>query len=176
MSRDGFEPSARRSPDHPQARECGEFGEMFADNPELAPISMILTNLAGHAYNGEADVNLAARGILSRMLDFVHAERPRVPNPTHPAEDYADKWSKDARFELNFRGGVVLARCSVADATSRPFTDCAVLRRCTRSRRGRNAGRNNRQPARARFPHPASSDGATRTRDSRPTESTSAFG
>ena len=76
---------------------------MFADNPEVAPISMILTNLAGQAYGGEADVYLAVRGILSRMLDFVRAERPRVPNPTHPAEDYADKWSKDRRLELNFR-------------------------------------------------------------------------
>lgn len=76
---------------------------MFADNAELAPISMILTNLAGHAYNGETDVYLALRGILSRMLSFVRADRPRVPNPTHPAEDYADKWSKDPRLELNFR-------------------------------------------------------------------------
>jgi hypothetical protein len=76
---------------------------MFADNPELAPISMILTNLSGHAYNGEADVYLAVRGILSRMLDFVRPEPPYVPNPTHPAEDYADKWSKDRRLELNFR-------------------------------------------------------------------------
>jgi hypothetical protein len=56
---------------------------MFADNPALAPITMILTNLAGHAYNGEADVYHTFRGILSRMLDFVRAERPRVPNPTH---------------------------------------------------------------------------------------------
>lgn len=75
---------------------------MFADNPELAPISMILTNLAGHSYNGETDVYLAVRGILSRMLSFVRADRPRVPNPTHPAEDYADKWSKDPRLEKSF--------------------------------------------------------------------------
>jgi hypothetical protein len=25
------------------------------------------------------------------MLNYVRAERPRVPNPTHPDEDYADK-------------------------------------------------------------------------------------
>ena len=37
------------------------------------------------------------------MLDFVREERPYVPNPTHPAEDYADKWSKDPRLERNFR-------------------------------------------------------------------------
>lgn len=76
---------------------------MFADKPEVAPISMILTNLSGHAYNSEADVYLAVRGILSRMLDFVRPVPPYVPNPTHPAEDYADKWSKDRRLELNFR-------------------------------------------------------------------------
>lgn len=76
---------------------------MFADNPEVAPISMILTNLSGHAYNGESDIYLAVRGILNRMLDFVYQERPFVPNPTHPAEDYADKWSADPRLERNFR-------------------------------------------------------------------------
>jgi hypothetical protein len=75
---------------------------MFADNPDVAPISMILTNLAGHAYGGEADVYGAVRGILARMLNYVRAERPRVPNPTHPDEDYADKWSKDPRLEVSF--------------------------------------------------------------------------
>jgi hypothetical protein len=75
---------------------------MFADNPDVAPISMILTNLAGHAYGGEADIYDAVRGILARMLNYVRPERPRVPNPTHPDEDYADKWSKDPRLELSF--------------------------------------------------------------------------
>lgn len=75
---------------------------MFADDAEVAPISMILTNLSGQAYTGESDVYLAVRGILSRMLDFVRPAPPRVPNPTHPAEDYADKWSKDSRLEPNF--------------------------------------------------------------------------
>jgi hypothetical protein len=75
---------------------------MFVDNPEMAPISMILTNLAGHAYEGEANVYDAVRGILARILNYVRAERPRVPNPTHPDEDYADKWSKDPRLELSF--------------------------------------------------------------------------
>jgi hypothetical protein len=75
---------------------------MFVDNPDVAPISMILTNLAGHAYGGEADAYEAVRGILARMLSYVRAQRPRVPNPTHPDEDYADKWSKDPRLELSF--------------------------------------------------------------------------
>ena len=75
---------------------------MFRQNPELAPISMILTNLATHAYNAEADIFAAVTGIVDRMPTFIRSGRPRVPNPADPAEDYADKWAKDARLEQNF--------------------------------------------------------------------------
>ena len=75
---------------------------MFQENPELAPISMILTNLATHSYNGESDIFTAVTGIVDRMPSFIRAARPRVPNPADPAEDYADKWSKDPQLEANF--------------------------------------------------------------------------
>ena len=75
---------------------------MFQQNLELAPISMIITNLATHAYNGEADIFTAVMGIVDRMPSFIRAGWPRVPNPADPAEDYADKWAKDARLEQNF--------------------------------------------------------------------------
>ena len=75
---------------------------MFQDNPELAPISMILTNLATHSYNGESDIFTAVTGIIDRMPSFIRAARPRVPNPADPAEDYADKWSRDPQLEPNF--------------------------------------------------------------------------
>ncbi len=103
---------------------------MFVDNPEVAPISMILTNLAGHAYAGEADVYDAVRGILARMLNYVRAERPRVPNPTHPDEDYADKWSKDPRLELSF---LQWHSQAVRDFETLPaLTDPAVLKAATK--------------------------------------------
>jgi hypothetical protein len=75
---------------------------MFRKQRELAPISMIITNLAAHAYNGEQDLYGALRNILDGMLAYISPVRPRVPNPTHPAEDYADKWSRDARLEKSF--------------------------------------------------------------------------
>lgn len=75
---------------------------MYAADAELAPISMIITNLATHAYGGEADVADALRGIVTRMGQFVLPERPRVPNPTHPQEDYADKWAREPRLDQNF--------------------------------------------------------------------------
>ncbi len=103
---------------------------MFAENPDVAPISMILTNLSGQAYNGEADIDVAVRGILSRMLDFVRTEPPYVPNPTHPAEDYADKWSKNPRLELNFRQWHAQAIRDF-DRLDR-LTDAAALRASTK--------------------------------------------
>ena len=75
---------------------------MFKDNPNLGPISMIITNIAARAYGGETDIGSALTNIVERMPLFVRPERPRVPNPADPAEDYADKWSSDLRLEPNF--------------------------------------------------------------------------
>jgi hypothetical protein len=79
---------------------------MFQETPGLAPISMILTNLATHSYNGESDIFTAVTGIVDRMPSFIRAGRPRVPNPADPAEDYADKWTKEPQLEQNFGLGI----------------------------------------------------------------------
>lgn len=75
---------------------------MFRDNPDVAPISMIITNLAAQAYAGEGDLWSAIRDIVQRMPKYVNQTRPRVPNPADPAEDYADKWASDPNLERNF--------------------------------------------------------------------------
>jgi hypothetical protein len=87
---------------------------MFKESPEFAPISMIITNLATHAYNGDLDIFDAVTGILDRMPMYILPLRPRVPNPADPAEDYADKWSKDARLEDNFRSWHLQAKADFA--------------------------------------------------------------
>jgi hypothetical protein len=87
---------------------------MFQENPELAPISMILTNLATHSYNGESDIFTAVTGIVDRMPSFIRAGLPRVPNPADPAEDYADKWSKDPQLEQNFWSWHMQAKADLA--------------------------------------------------------------
>ena len=87
---------------------------MFNESPELAPISMILTNLATHSYNGESDIFTAVRGIVDRMPSFIRAGRPRVPNPADPAEDYADKWSRDPKLEQNFWSWHMQAKADLA--------------------------------------------------------------
>jgi cyclic GMP-AMP synthase DncV-like protein len=75
---------------------------MFRDTPDLAPISMIITNLAARGYEGEADLAEALGNIVGKMPGFVHSSWPKVPNPADPAEDYADKWRKDPRLERSF--------------------------------------------------------------------------
>jgi hypothetical protein len=75
---------------------------MFRNNCDLAPISMILTTLSAHAYDGGSEIYESLVGILERMPDYVRQREPRVPNPVHPAEDFADGWKSDARLEQNF--------------------------------------------------------------------------
>jgi hypothetical protein len=77
---------------------------MFSESPDLAPISMIITNLAAHAYEGETGIATALTAIVEKMTDFVQPGLPRVPNPADPAEDYADKWARNPQLEWNFRG------------------------------------------------------------------------
>jgi len=79
---------------------------MFADNPEVKPISIIITTLAARAYRGEADIGDAMQRVLTDMRGLVNSVKPRVPNPVHPAEDFADKWSttdgRAKKLEENF--------------------------------------------------------------------------
>jgi hypothetical protein len=79
--------------------------QMFKTSPKK-PISIIITTLAGLAYDGEEDVDSALETILGRMADFVKDETPRVANPVNPSEDFADKWGtpegRKLQLEENF--------------------------------------------------------------------------
>jgi hypothetical protein len=76
---------------------------MFQNDPELKPISMLITTLAAHAYSGEMGLYDGLISILGGMLRFIQQESPRVPNPVNMGEDFANKWSTDSRLERNFR-------------------------------------------------------------------------
>lgn len=76
---------------------------MFKNEPERRPLSMIITTLATHAYNGETDLYEALNHIVDGMPKFIRPAAPRIPNPVNPAEDFADRWASDPSHELNFR-------------------------------------------------------------------------
>ena len=74
----------------------------FLDDCTYAPISMIITTLATHAYEGESSLTNALMGVVSRMPQFVKPSRPRIENPVNKKEDFADKWASDPNLEINF--------------------------------------------------------------------------
>jgi hypothetical protein len=82
---------------------------MFQPNPKLAPISMIITTLATHAYDAETDVYAALLNVVTRMPEFVRTSKPWVPNPVNPpvppayaGEDFADKWNDNPKLRDAF--------------------------------------------------------------------------
>jgi hypothetical protein len=101
---------------------------MFNANPDVKAISIIITTLAGHAYNGEIEIADALERILGSMELLISATTPRVPNPVNPAEDFADKWDtvegRRLQLERNFRMWVAQARADfrvISGSTSADF-------------------------------------------------------
>lgn len=68
--------------------------DMFTDDPETKPISIIISTLSAHAYNGEVDTPEALLGILGRMESHIKYDGLRyiIPNPTDATENFADRW------------------------------------------------------------------------------------
>lgn len=68
----------------------------FVGRLDDRPISVILTTLAGHAYNNEQTIGAALLGILANMDKYVRRENGRyvIANPTDPLENFADKWAE----------------------------------------------------------------------------------
>lgn len=88
---------------------------MFKDSPEWKPLSMIITTLATHSYQGESDLYPALTNILDGMPNHVRSTQPRIPNPLNPKEDFADRWARDPRFEQNFWAWHRQAKADIAN-------------------------------------------------------------
>ena len=69
---------------------------MFVDFADEKPISIVLTTLAAHAYREEATIGAALYAILGGMESHIEDRNgiPWIPNPTDPAENFADKWQE----------------------------------------------------------------------------------
>lgn len=81
-----------------------------------APISVIITTLAAHAYQQEASVLATARGLLERMPKWIDCSRgyPYVANPTNTNENFADRWQKHPERERAFHAWVAQAKLHLA--------------------------------------------------------------
>lgn len=76
----------------------------FQEDATYAPISMIITTLATHAYQGDTSLVNALISVVERMPLFIKPARPRIENPVNKKEDFADKWATDPNYEINFWG------------------------------------------------------------------------
>jgi hypothetical protein len=66
---------------------------------EDEPVSILITTLAAHAYEGEHDLADAILNVVPRMRDFVEQRDGLfwVANPVNPKENFADKWAEKPR-------------------------------------------------------------------------------
>lgn len=96
----------------------------FGENPKNKPISIIITTLAAHVYNGEMDIYSALTNIVDKLSkhsgllqDMYFSQKLEkaisileiitkrinnegvwewyIPNPLNPEENFADQWHKD---------------------------------------------------------------------------------
>lgn len=70
---------------------------MFEKSPKLAPISVVITTLAGEFYEGTASVKDTLIHILGRIIHACDEAAPHrivVRNPTNLKEDFSEKWDE----------------------------------------------------------------------------------
>ncbi len=86
--------------------------KMFETDPDVKPISIIITTLAAQAYCGELGVYDAVKGILETLPQYIqrNSNGYRVPNPSNPAENFADKWNSEPRKAKAFFDWIAQAR------------------------------------------------------------------
>jgi hypothetical protein len=78
---------------------------MFQNDCDDKPISIIITTLAAHAYNNEADILDALVNIVDGMANYIYEVNgvTWVANPVNPLENFADKWQENPQRETKFR-------------------------------------------------------------------------
>jgi hypothetical protein len=78
----------------------------YEKQPDLAPISMVLTTLAARTYEGQASVSRAISGILDKVVALIGSGRPRlfVLNPAHEEEDLSERWKDPEQYEAFVSG------------------------------------------------------------------------
>jgi hypothetical protein len=79
---------------------------MFAREPDVRPISVIITTLSAHAYDGQETISGALFAILQKLDQFIQHDGQKyvIANPTDPYENFADKWQKEPeKAEAFFR-------------------------------------------------------------------------
>jgi hypothetical protein len=80
----------------------------YRSNPDLAPISIVLTTLSAHIYRGEHSIACAMGSILGGISELSRASHPRlkVLNPMNQEEDFSERWDARPQAYREFVNGV----------------------------------------------------------------------
>lgn len=91
---------------------------MFAIDPDDKPISIIITTLAAHAYNNEADLYDTMISLVRGMPEYIKIRDGVlwVPNPVDPGENFADKWQECPDRATKFRKWLVRVEKDITGA------------------------------------------------------------
>jgi hypothetical protein len=105
------EPVARKKPLRLVVQLLKRWRDLYYSDIDLAPISIVLTTLAGHAYRGERSVCLALGGVLDGivgLIDTAHRGdvRLRVWNPSNAVEDLSERWEESPLAYEAFHVGI----------------------------------------------------------------------
>lgn len=86
--------------------------DVMFNGAEDAPISIIITTLSAHAYNGEQTIGDALRAILNGMASFIQDKGgvAWIANPVNPKENFADKWLENPEKKEKFTAWLKKAR------------------------------------------------------------------
>lgn len=80
----------------------------YADKPEVAPISIVLTTLAAHHYGNQTSVNETLSAILDRIIvSLPPVGRLKVCNPSNPNEDLSERWDSCPNAYEAFVDGMI---------------------------------------------------------------------
>lgn len=75
-------------------------------DPDRAPRSIVVTTLAGHAYQGESSTSAALAGVIDGVLRMIagRTDPPEVRNPANPGELLSEQWrERPETFHLFLR-------------------------------------------------------------------------
>jgi len=80
--------------------------DVYFNGKNNKPISIIITTLAAHAYQNEADLFQALSNIINGMVDLKNIKdqygKYYIPNPTNLEENFAEKWNEDSNLPKSF--------------------------------------------------------------------------
>ncbi len=77
--------------------------EKVSSQSDSKPISIIITTLAAHVYEGESSLDELLTSLPEKMKAYLVSHDYELPNPVRPGEYFTDKWGTAKGLELKLK-------------------------------------------------------------------------